>query len=229
MKPRTMARLLTAAALLAGAVHAAAAPASIDLSTGAGWMIRYNDIAAQVGRSGPAFTYDCLGNAQGPQCLSITSTGYADGKWLPGADPSGFSGQWDAYIDFMLPQGATNVRLVHELLGVDDDANMLIMAGNQGLFFGSSFLGTLPPAGEVLLDGVWAAPGPHRLQLEVNNWDLFSSDNGTAAVGRFRMDFDLPGGNPVPEPGTLACAVLALGAAVGTRRRRGVGVTGQTA
>lgn len=228
-------RLVAAgAALAAWAGGAWALPQSIDLSTSTSWTIRYNDVEAQVGRVGPAFAYDCLGNAAGPQCLSVTSTGYAGGAWLPGATEAGFMGNWQTYVDFTLPTGAINVQLVYAVLGVDDAASLVIHSNGIGIFIDQAVIGTALPAGTLSLDGAFSNAGPtYRLMLEVENNASFLDggapapigfDDGTAVVGRFRVIFDLPGNpdpdpNNVPVPGTLACAGLALATALGARRR----------
>lgn len=226
-QPLATRRLLAATVLAGCAAGAAAVPASIDLSTGPAWSIAYNDIEAQVGRSGPAFSDDCLGQPGGPRCLSVTSTGFADGTWLPGASEAGFTGPWTAFIDFMLPAGASHLRLSYELLAVDDFAALNLSFGGTGLFIAAGALGGALPAGTEDLSGLFGAPGPYRLTLDVQNNPGFVAggfprpltlDDGTAVAGRFRISFDLPGGT-VPEPGSLACAGLALGAGLAARRR----------
>lgn len=221
-------RLLAASVLASCAAGAAAVPASIDLSTGPGWSVAYNDTEAQVGRSGPAFSFDCLGQPGAPQCLSVTSTGFAGGTWLPGATEAGFPGLWQAFIDFTLPVGATNVKLTYELLAVDDTASLVLSTQGFGLIITAGSLGDPSlPSGTEALSGPWSVPGAYRLTLEVENNPEFASggfprpitlDDGTAVAGRFSVSFDLPGGT-VPEPGSLACASLALGAVLAARGR----------
>jgi PEP-CTERM motif len=222
-------RLVAAAALSACAAAAHAAPQSIDLSTGAGWTLYQVDTVNQLAFSGPAFTYNCLGDAAGPQCLSVTSTGYAEGTWLPGTGADGFPGFWTAYVDFTLPVGAINAQLVYELLGVDDVAHLSISTKGNGLFVAMGVLGEPLPAGTLPLQGTLGAPGSYRLLLDVFNGANFNHDgqavpiafdDGTAVVGRFKVNYDLAGDpTPVPEPGTLACAGLALATALASRRR----------
>lgn len=220
-------RLLAASVLASCAAGAAAVPASIDLSTGPGWSITYNDSEAQVGRSGPAFSYDCLGQPGGPQCLSVTSTGFAGGTWLPGATEAGFTGPWTAFIDFTLPAGATHLQLSYEFMAVDDFAALSLSFKGTGVFIAAGALGGALPAGSEDLSGFFSAPGTYRLALDVENNPEFlaggfprpiTGDDGTAVAGRFSVSFDLPGGT-VPEPGSLACAVLALGATLAARCR----------
>jgi hypothetical protein len=213
-------------ALAAAAAPAGATPMTIDLSTGAGWTVFYNDVETQTGRSGPAFTYDCTGlGAAAPQCISITSTGYADGNWLPGATAAGFTGRWQAYIDFTLPVGATHAQLSYEFMGVDDFALLALATNGNGLFIATATLGEALPAGVQPMLGWLGEPGAYRLALDVqNNPDVLlgglpaplSDFDGSAVVGRFSVTYDLPG--TVPEPGSLACAGLAL--AMGARARR---------
>lgn len=230
LKHLTTKRGLAACGLLtlaAAAAPAGATPTTIDLSTGAGWTVFYNDVETQTGRSGPAFTYDCTGlGAAAPQCISITSTGYADGNWLLGATAAGFTGRWQAYIDFTLPVGATNAHVSYEFLGVDDFASLDLSSNGNGVFIATATLGEALPAGVLTLSGLLGAPGAYRLGLEVqNNPDVLlgglpvplSDVDGSAVVGRFGLTYDLPGGT-VPEPGSLACAGLAL--AMGARARR---------
>lgn len=222
-------RLVATTALAAWTMAALAVPQSIDLSTGAGWTLYHLDTVNQLALSGPAFTYDCLGNAAGPLCLSVTSTGYAGGTWLPGAGPDGFPGFWTAYVDFTLPNGAINAQLDYELLGVDDVVHLSITTVGNGLFVATGALGEPLPAGSLALQGMLGAPGSHRLLLDVFNGSSFvqdghavpiAFDDGTAVLGRFKINYDLAGDpTPVPEPGTLACAGLALATALGVRRR----------
>lgn len=213
-KRLTTTKLLAACGILIGAVVASAAPGTIDLSTGARWTIHQVDTVGQVVCSGRAFTYGCLGNVNGPQCLSVTSTGFADGTWLPRASPAGFAGIRIAQVDVSLPARATRAQLFCELLGLDAFAQLALIANGNGLVVNEAFLGDPQPSSVAAMQRLWASPAPYRLPFEVFDGPGCRSDrqpvpigggDGIAVLGRFVVSFVLPD-HTVPEPGALACA-----------------------
>lgn len=116
-----------------------------------------------------------------------------------------------------------------ELLGVDDHVEAVISQNGNGVSFAVADIGDTPPPGSLAFSGFTALSGPgstYRLSLAVVNNPNYPIElqplpigggDGTAVVGRFRVEFD--DGQPVPEPGTLSSAGLALAVALGVRRR----------
>lgn len=59
-------------------------------------------------------------------CLSLSSTGYADGSFVGGGRPGQFRGRWVATLDFAVPAHAGSVRLDLTVFGADDRASFVL-------------------------------------------------------------------------------------------------------
>lgn len=217
-------RPLAAAALAvccATGGHAAAATVTLDTDL-AGWNVRFWNLAGH-NEFGLAQHFDCVPG--GPGCIGLTSNSYANGAWVNGVPPSAFGGPWYAFLDFTLPTGATNVRIDWQFFGVDDTAVLWEIAPDrrhEQLAAVDRNLAT--PSGFELLTGSNAAPGLHRLELQMLNqpnpavgFQPLSDVDGSSVSLRATLSYDLQR-QPVPAPPTQWLAGLALAAA--WRRRR---------
>lgn len=220
LKRRFAAAALVACSLTGGVAHAATVVLDTDQT---GWMVRFWNLAGHT-ELGVAQHFDCAPG--GPDCIGLTSNGFANGTWVNGVPPSAFGGPWYADLDFTLPTGATNVRIDWQFFGVDDTAVLWEVAPDRRHEqLAAVDRGLATPSGSELLTGSNAAPGLHRLELEMRNrpnpslpFQALSDVDGTSVSMRATLTYDLPG-RPLPAPPTLALAGLAL-AAVGVRRRR---------
>lgn len=58
--------------------------------------------------------------------ISVTSTAFSNGTFLPGGSLAQFDGFWTAKCAFFLPYGATNISLVYSNLTADDRAVFML-------------------------------------------------------------------------------------------------------
>lgn len=213
---RQVFRRALAAAVATTAITAGATPVTQHIVTDSSWTLRYTDTVAGT-LTGSAFSYDCLGSSSGPQCLSVTSTGYAAGTWLPGGGAGGFTGVWDTFIEWVVPTEATNLRLDYRIDGVDDRTQITVSSISHTYDLGVVLLTDTPVEDSVDVSSL--GTGTVRLTLSVANGpgigptgtpSPIGGGDGTAVVGSFRFTYDLPGGGTVPEPGSLLTAATAL-------------------
>lgn len=232
---------LAAALASTAAIDATAAPVTRTFDTSdPGWQVRFFNTSTGSDERGAARRYDCATSSPAaPQCISVTSNGFAEGTWVNGVAPSAFTGQWYASIDYTLPVGATGVRFDWRYFGVDDVANLSLYDPNrQGLYLGFNDLANTFPDGSIdlstFLGGQWAVAGGYRIELEM--WNDPSGQqlgpvpitdvDGTALSFRAQLSYELRE-NTVSTPGTLALAGLGLLAVCGLGRkgeRRGAGL-----
>lgn len=233
---------LAAALASTAAIDATAAPVTQVIETGqAGWLATFDNIVTGPPELGAAMAYDCV--ASGPQCISVTSNGFADGSWVNGVSANVFNGQWTASYLYTLPTGATNVRFEWEYFGVDDEA-FLSLVGTNGdrVYLGNNNLANSSPTGSIdlsaFLGGLLAAAGDYFIELEMWNDPSgmklgpvpITDVDGTAVSFRAQLSYELRE-NTVSAPGTLALAGLGLLAVCGLgrkgeRRRAGLQAAG---
>lgn len=211
VRPRSFALL---AAAVAAASLVAMAPAQaftpINVSTAnPGWQASYASF------SGPAYRYS-TGCPQA-DCLSISSTGYADGSFVGGGTASDFTGRWTARLAFDVPYSDAGVQLNLQLHGVDDIATFslngvpLITQHRQDGPSGA----TLAVTGGPLLNG-----GTNVLTVDVVNAPFFGLEpvgfqflgDGTAVSFSGTVA-------AVPEPGTWALMAGGVGWLLARRLR----------
>jgi hypothetical protein len=84
--------------------------------------------------------------------LSVTSTAFSNGTFLPGGSLANFDGFWTAKLTFVLPYGATNVSLVYSNLTFDD-RGVLSLNGNAVGATGTGTSSGVNPGLMVFTDG----------------------------------------------------------------------------
>jgi hypothetical protein len=107
--------LILSAAVFAGLAEGAASAASFDFST---------TMATNWTASGGG-AVDVTPYQYGTE-ISVTSTAFSNGTFLPGGSLAQFDGFWTATCAFFLPYGATNISLVYSNLTADDRAVLML-------------------------------------------------------------------------------------------------------
>ena len=151
-------RSLIAAVTLGSAMVPAMAFTPIDVSTdNPGWQARY------AGGTGPALRFSA--GCQVTSCLSISSTGFADGQFVGGGTAADFDGRWTATLDFVVPASPGGARLDLQLYGVDDRATYRL--NGKPLLTQFYVLDTVTTISVV--NGPLVAGALYRLEIDVVN------------------------------------------------------------
>lgn len=151
-------RSLIAAVAMGSALLPALAFTPIEISTdNPDWQAHY------AGGDGPAFRYSA--GCRVTSCLSISSTGFADGQFVGGGTAAAFDGRWTATLDFVVPASPGGARLDLQLYGVDDRATYRL--NGKPLLVQLYLLDSIGTI--AVVNGPLVAGASNRLEIDVVN------------------------------------------------------------